>query len=154
MRYLVSPTYFRSLMKLSHNLSHSFWQVLVVTSALASLQRNEEYQRDSRKPWQEWKISEHCWSCWHGKAFVESKKLIAQGPVSCYFSPQLALILQVNVFRVSVGGGFLQNDQPVVFDSNILQATKQCISHSQLQIRVVTRSFRVARVQSFICMQF
>ena len=32
-------------MKLSHNLvSHSFWQVLVVTSALASLQRNEEYQ--------------------------------------------------------------------------------------------------------------
>ena len=90
----------------------------------------------------------------HGKAFVESKKFIAQGPDSCHFSPQLALILQVDVFRVSVGGGFLQNDQPVVFDSNILQATKQCISHSQLQIRVVTRSFRVARVQSFICMQF
>ena len=31
-------------MKLRHNLSHSFWQVLVVTAALASLQRNEEYQ--------------------------------------------------------------------------------------------------------------
>ena len=90
----------------------------------------------------------------HGKAFVESKKLIAQGPVSCHFSPQSALILQVDVFRVGVGGGFLQNDQPMVFDSNILQARKQCISHSHLQIRVVTRSFRVARVQPFICMQF
>ena len=90
----------------------------------------------------------------HDKAFVESKKLIAQGPVLCHFSPQLALILQVDVFRVGVGEGFLQNDQPVVFDSNILQATKQCISHSHLQMRVVTRSFRVARVQPFICMQF
>ena len=68
--------------------------------------------------------------------------------------PQLALIFQVDVFRVGVGGGFLENDQPVVFDSNILQATKQCISHSHLQMPVVTRSFRVARVQPFICMQF
>ena len=72
------------------------------------------------------------WTDSHGKAFVEFKKLIAQGPVLCHFSPQLALILQVDVFRVGVGGGFLQNDQPVVFDSNILQATKQCISHSHL----------------------
>ena len=55
--------------------------------------------------------------------------------------PQLALIFQVDVLRVGVGGGFLQNDQPVVFDSNILQATKQCISHSHLQMPVVTRSF-------------
>ena len=86
------------------------------------------------------------WTDSHGKAFVEFKKLIAQGPVLCHFSPQLALILQVDVFRVGVGGGFLQNNQPVVFDSNILQATKQCISHSHLQMRVVTRSFRVARI--------
>ena len=32
----------------------------------------------------------------------------------------------MDVSSVGVGGGFLQNDQSVVFDSNILQATKQC----------------------------
>ena len=32
----------------------------------------------------------------------------------------------MDVPSVDVGGGFLQNDQSVVFDSNILQATKQC----------------------------
>ena len=41
----------------------------------------------------------------HGKAFVESKKLIAQGPVSCHFSPQLALILQVDVFGLALVEG-------------------------------------------------
>ena len=70
------------------------------------------------------------WNGSHDKALVESNKLIAQGPLLCHFSPRLALILQVDVFRVGVGEVFLQNDQPVVFDSNILQAIKQCISHS------------------------
>ena len=32
----------------------------------------------------------------------------------------------MDVSSVGVGGGFLQNDQSVVFDSSILQATKQC----------------------------
>ena len=32
----------------------------------------------------------------------------------------------MDVSSVGVGGGFLQNDQSVVFDSNILRATKQC----------------------------
>ena len=66
------------------------------------------------------------WTDSHGKAFIESKKLIAQGPVLCHFSPQFPIIPQVDVCSVGVGGGFLQNDQSVVFDSNILQATKQC----------------------------
>ena len=66
------------------------------------------------------------WTDSHGKAFIESKKLIAQGPVLCHFSPQFPIIPQVDVPSVDVGGGFLQNYQSVVFDSNILQATKQC----------------------------
>ena len=44
----------------------------------------------------------------------------------CHFSPQFPIIPQVDVSGVGVGGGFLQNDQSVVFDSNILRATKQC----------------------------
>ena len=32
----------------------------------------------------------------------------------------------MDVSSVGVGGGFLQNDQSVVFDYSILQATKQC----------------------------
>ena len=32
----------------------------------------------------------------------------------------------MDVSSVGVGGGFLQNDQSVVFDFSILQATKQC----------------------------
>ena len=44
----------------------------------------------------------------------------------CHFSPQFPIIPQVDVSSVGVGGGFLQNDQSVVFDSSILQATKQC----------------------------
>ena len=66
------------------------------------------------------------WTDSHGKAFIESKKLIAQGPVLRHFSPQFPIIPQVDVCSVGVGGGFLQNDQSVVFDSNILRATKQC----------------------------
>ena len=34
-------------MKLSHNLSYSFWQVLVATSALASLQRKREISNEA-----------------------------------------------------------------------------------------------------------
>ena len=44
----------------------------------------------------------------------------------CHFSPQFPIIPQVDVSSVGVGGGFLQSDQSVVFDSNILRATKQC----------------------------
>ena len=44
-----SPTYLRSLIKLSHNYPYSFRQVGVVTSTLASLQRNEEYQTKQRE---------------------------------------------------------------------------------------------------------
>ena len=44
-----SPTYLRSLIKLSHNYPYSFRQVVVVTSTLASLQRNEEYQTKQRE---------------------------------------------------------------------------------------------------------
>ena len=47
MRYLVSPKYFRSLIKLGHNLSYPFWQVLVTTSALGSLQRKREISNEA-----------------------------------------------------------------------------------------------------------
>ena len=57
---------------------------------------------------------------------IESKKLIAQCPVLCHFSPQFPIIPQVDVSSVGIGEEFLQNDQSVVFDSNILRATKQC----------------------------
>ena len=66
------------------------------------------------------------WTDSRGKAFIESKRFIAQGPVLCQFSPQFPIIPQVDVSSVGVGGRFLQNDQSVVFYSNILQATKQC----------------------------
>ena len=65
------------------------------------------------------------WTDSHDKAFVESKKLIAQGPVLGYFYSQLPTTLQVGVSNVGVGERFLQNDQPVAFASNTLQVTEQ-----------------------------
>ena len=54
------------------------------------------------------------WTDSHDKAFVESKKLIAQGPVLCHFYSQLPTTLQVDVSSVGVGGRLLQNDQSVL----------------------------------------
>ena len=34
------------------------------------------------------------WTDSHDKAFVESKKPIAQGPIMCHFNPQLPITLQ------------------------------------------------------------
>ena len=45
------------------------------------------------------------WTDSHGKASVESKK----GPVLCHFSPQLPILLQVDVSSVGVSGGFWKN---------------------------------------------
>ena len=56
------------------------------------------------------------WTDSHDKAFVESKKLIAQGPVLflCHFYSQLPTTLQVDVSSVGVGERFLQNDLSVL----------------------------------------
>ena len=54
------------------------------------------------------------WTDSQDKAFVESKKLIAQGPVLCHFYFQFPTTLQVDVSSGGVGGRFLQNDQSVL----------------------------------------
>ena len=54
------------------------------------------------------------WTDSHDKAFVESKKLIAQGPVLCHFYFRFPTTLQVDVSSGGVGGRFLQNDQSVL----------------------------------------
>ena len=54
------------------------------------------------------------WTDSHDKAFVESKKLIAQGPVLCHFYSQLPTTLKVDVSSIGVGGRLLQNDQSVL----------------------------------------
>ena len=63
------------------------------------------------------------WTDSHGKAFVESKKFIAQGPVLCHFSPQLPILLQVDVSSVGVSGGFWKN-------VNSSQQEKDCLMKS------------------------
>ena len=48
------------------------------------------------------------------QSFVDSKKLIAQGPVLYHFYSQFPTTLQVDVSSDGVGGRFLQNDQSVL----------------------------------------
>ena len=86
------------------------------------------------------------WTDSHGKAFVESKKLIAQGPVLCHFSPQLPIILQVDVSSVGVGEGFLQSDQPAVFDSKSYRQLSSAPQTPKRKVLLNIWTFRIGTV--------
>ena len=100
-----SPTYLRSLIKLSHNYPYSFRQVVVVTSTLASLQRKRGISnKTAGSPGRTERSLQHCWSCSYIWMWIQQEE---------------------DVSSFGVGGRFLQDDQPVAFDSNTLQVTEQ-----------------------------
>ena len=82
----------------------------------------------------------------HGKAFFESKKLIAQGPVLCNFSPQLPIILQVDVSSVGVGGEFWLSDQPAVFDSKSYRQLSSAPQTPKRKVLLNIWTFRIGTV--------
>ena len=86
------------------------------------------------------------WTDLHGKAFFESKKLIAKGPVLCNFSPQLPIILQVDVSSVGVGGEFLQSDQPAVFDSKSYRQMSSAPQKPKRKVLLNIWTFRIGIV--------
>ena len=100
-----SPIYLRSLIKLSHNYPYSFRQVVVVTSTLASLQRKRGISnKTAGSPGRTERSLQHCWSCSYIWMWIQQEE---------------------DVSSFGVGGRFLQDDQPVAFDSNTLQVTEQ-----------------------------